>query len=137
MTRMKARAVLAAAAILITTGQAAYGQGAAKKDAEPSTARQQADARAALEVELLRFCEKANPRHHGIKVVTRKAGAGFGMYCQHSFFSKYSLDYGALNPALQKFLDPARTKRFLEANVQRIGVVSADNPSSMAWLELR
>lgn len=128
---------MAAAVILALAGSTARGQSSAKKDAVPGKAQAQAAARATLEVELLHFCERANPRHHGIKVVTRKAGAGFGMYCQHSFFSKYSLDYGALNPALQKFLDPARTNRFLEANVQRVGVTGTGDYSSTAWLDLR
>lgn len=127
----------AAAMVAAAVGNFALAQPAAKKDNAPSTAQLQASARAALEIELLRFCEQANPRHHGIKVVMRKAGAGYGMYCQHSFFSKYSLDYGALNPALQKFLDPARTKRFLDANVQRVGVTGTGDYSSTAWLELR
>jgi hypothetical protein len=125
-----------AALLLIAVSAVALAQ-APKKDGGLTPAEAQAGQRAALEYELLQMCRAASPNHHGIKVVERRAGKGYALLCQHSFYNEFSLDYGRLNPAFQEWMTPGRLQRLREAKVTRVGITGTGEYATGSYFEIR
>ena len=88
-----------------------------------------------MKIELERECARLQPRLNYIKVVERKHGKTYGLYCVHSMFNKYTCDVGDFCPTLATFI-PSNLSRLRTGMVSRIGVWGTGEYASGAWYEV-